>query len=252
MSQAIEEGMGGLAKGFAIVESFTRDRSRLTVSEAATLTGQTPSAARRCMRTLESLGYLQHDGKFYRPTPRFLRLANIYTETDPLPRIATPLLEHLRDEIDESASLSRLDGDSVVFIARAEAHHFVSTGQNIGSRLPIALSAAGRAMLASSTDEAIRDLVPEAARGPHTDKAILDPEALLAEVRASRERGYSITDEEVERGLRAVAVPVFDHAGKIVASMSLSAPSSRASVTQLTEKFVPALQRTAATLSRMI
>lgn len=252
MSQAIEEGMGGLAKGFAIVESFRRDRPRLTVSEAAKLTGQTPSAARRCMRTLESLGYLQYDGKFYRPTPRFLRLANIYTESDPIPRIATPLLEQLRDEIDESASLSRMDGDSVVFIARAEAHHFVSTGQNIGSRLPTALSAAGRVMLASSTDGGIRAIAVEGASGPHTGKAILDPDALLAEVRACEERGYSITDEEVERGLRAVAVPVFDHTGTIVAAMSLSAPTSRASVAQMVDAFVPALRRTAETFSRMI
>jgi len=248
----IDESMGGLAKGIAIAECFDRERTRLTVTEAATLTGQSPAAARRCMRTLEAIGYLSYDGKFYRPTPRFARFATAYTAVDPLPRLAEPLLDRLRERLDESASVSVLDGDDVLFVARSEAHHLVATGQRVGARLPVSLSAAGRVLLAGVAAGDREALVRGGIRGRMSPKAMSDPEAILAEVRAGRERGYCLTDEEVEIGLRAVAVPVTDASGRIVAAMSASALSSRASVERMIAEFVPPLQEGAAALGRML
>jgi len=252
MQMDLEEGMGGLAKGLAIAECFDRERRRLTVTEAATMTGQTPAAARRCMRTLEALGYLSYDGKFFRPTPRFVRLAAAYTDTDPLPRLAAPLLDGLRDELGESASLAVLDGDDVLFVARAEAHHIVVTGQRVGGRIAAPLSAAGRVLMAAMPDEELRGRVELGVHGPMTEKALRGPAAIVAEVRAAAARGYSITDEEVEIGLRAIAVPVIDGAGRPVAAMSMSAPSARATVERMVDAFLPGLQRAAASLGRML
>lgn len=248
----LEEGMGGLAKGLAIAERFDRDHPRLTVTDAATLTGLTPAAARRCMRTLEALGYLSYDGKFFQPTPRFVRLAGVFTETDPLPRLAEPLLSEVRDRFEESASLGVLEAGDVVFVARAGSRHLVATGQRVGGRLPAPLSAAGRVLLASLDDSAVLRIVAEGLHGPRTEKALADPESVLAEVRAGEARGYCLTDEEVEIGLRAVAVPVIDPAGRVIAAMSLSALTARASVERMIEQFVPALQDVAGRLGRML
>lgn len=248
----LEEGMGGLAKGFAVAECFDREHPRLTVTEAATMTGQTPATARRCMRTLEALGYLDHDGKFFRPTPRFVRLATAYTETDPLPRLAEPLLAELRDGLDESASLAVLDDAAVLFVARAEAQHIVSTGQRVGGRIPAARSAAGRVLLGSLPEDALLATIAAGLHGRATEKALSTPARVAAEVRASAARGYSLTDEEVEVGLRAVAVPVVDPAGRTVAAMSMSALSARASVERMVDDFVPALQHAATRLGRML
>jgi len=247
-----EEGMGGLAKGLAIAECFGPERSRLTITEAATLTGQTPAAARRCMRTLESLGYLTYDGKFFRPTPRFVRLATAYTEADPLPRLAAPILAELRDRLDESASLAVLDEDDALFIARAEADHLVSTGLRVGGRLPAPLSAAGRVLLGALDARAVREAVERGLRGRMTSKALATPARVASEIRAAAERGYALTDEEVEIGLRAVAVPVADASGRIVAAMSVSALSARASVDRMSAEFVPELRERAARLGRML
>lgn len=248
----LEEGMGGLAKGLAIAEQFDRDHPRLTVTDAATLTGLTPAAARRCMRTLEALGYLSYDGKFFQPTPRFVRFADVFTETDPLPRLAEPLLAELRDRFDESASLAVLDGHDVLFVARAGSHHLVATGQRVGGRLPAPLSAAGRVLLAALDDADVRHAVTEGTRGPRTSRALTDPTAVLAEIRAGDERGYCLTDEEVEVGLRAVAVPVVDPSGRVVAAMSLSVLSARASVERMVDEFVPALRDASERLGRML
>ncbi len=250
--ETLEEGMGGLAKGLAIAESFDRDHPRLTVTDAATLTGQTPAAARRCMRTLEALGYLSYDGKYFQPTPRFVRLANVFTETDPLPRLATPLLAELRDEFGESASLGVLDGHEVLFVARAGSHHLVATGQRVGGRLAAARSAAGRVLLNGLDDTGAIRAIDAGMSGPRTLKALTDPRSILAEVRTGGERGFCLTDEEVEIGLRAVAVPVADSDGRLVAAMSLSVLTARASVERVVDEFVPGLRRAAARLGMML
>jgi len=244
--------MGGLAKGLAIAECFGAERSRLTITEAAALTGQTPAAARRCMRTLEAFGYLSYDGKFFRPTPRFIRLATAYTDADPLPRLGAPLLAGLRDRLDESASLAVLDGTDALFIARAEADHLVSTGLRVGGRLPAALSAAGRILLGPLQGAALHEAIDRGLRGRRTSKAIATPTAIASAVQDAVAQGFALTDEEVEIGLRAVAVPVVDTGGRTVAAMSMSALSARASARRMIAEFVPELQRAAAELGRML
>lgn len=252
MSSTLEEGMGGLAKGLAIAELFDRDHPRLTVTDAATLTGQAPAAARRCMRTLEALGYLSYDGKFFQPTPRFVRLASAFTDTDPLPRLAAPLLSGLRDELGESASLGVLDGEDVLFVARAGSHHLVATGQRVGGRLPAPLSAAGRVLLDTLDDRTLARAITRGLREPRTEKTLRDAASIAAEVRQGAARGYCLTDEEIEIGLRAVAVPVRDPSGQIIAAMSLSALTARASVERMVAEFVPGLQSAAGRLGAML
>jgi IclR family pca regulon transcriptional regulator len=248
----LEEGMGGLAKGLAIVECFDQRHQRLTVTEAATMTGQTPAAARRSMRTLEAVGYLIYDGKFFRPTPRFARLAAAYTGVDPLPGLAMPSLEKLRDQFGESASIAVLDGVEVLFVARAEAPHIVVTGQRVGGRMAAPHSAAGRVLMGGLDEGEVRRVIERGTQGPTTEKTLRGVDEITAEVRAAAARGYSMTDEEVEIGLRAIAVPVIDPTGRIAAAMSMSAPTPRADVSRMVDDFVPALRDAAATLGRML
>ena len=232
----LSEGMGGLAKGLAVIECFDREHPRLTVTEAARLAEIAPAAARRCLRTLDQAGYLSYDGKFYRPTPRFARLAGAYTLTDPLPVLAQPLLDELRDQLDESSSLSVLEGDEVLFIARAEADHLVSTGLRVGGRLPPSRTALGRVLLGGLPDERLAALGPQ----------------LREEVSAARRDGYALADQEYELGLRAIAVPVLDASRACVAALSMSALTARVSVERMIEEFLPALRHGADRLGRML
>ncbi|BDZ46203.1 IclR family transcriptional regulator domain-containing protein [Naasia aerilata] len=235
-TEDLSEGMGGLAKGLAVIECFDREHPRLTVTEAARLAEIAPAAARRCMRTLEQMGYLSYDGKFYRPTPRFARLAFAYTLTDPLPVFAQPLLAELRDELNESSSLSVLDGDAVLFIARVEAEHLVATGLRVGGRLPAIRTAVGRVLLAGLPEEELSSLPADA----------------IEAIALARRDGFSLSDQEYELGLRAIAVPVVDSSGGLVAAMSVSAVTARATTERMVEQFLPALRRRATQLGRML
>lgn len=108
-----EETMAGLEKGLAVLEAFGKDFPRLTISDAARVTGLSRATALRCLNTLTKVGYTTFDGKFFSPTPRVLRIGSTYTESANLPRLAQPHLSAIRDAIDEAASLAVRDGTGI-------------------------------------------------------------------------------------------------------------------------------------------
>lgn len=244
------EGMAGLAKGLAVIEAFGETAARLTVSDAARLTNVTRAAARRCLLTLTELGYLTHDGKHFQPTPRMLRLGGAYLDTASLPALAQPLLMSARDRLAESVSLAVWQDGWAVFVARAEAERLVSTGVRVGGRLPAHCSATGKVLLAGRNDhefEAYLALGDWPRRTPHT---LVTAEEIAAAVRAAGTDGFAISDEELELGMRALAVPVLDARGRTVAAMSVSTSTARVSLDQLRDQFLPVLVEHATRLGR--
>ncbi|MCK9913448.1 helix-turn-helix domain-containing protein [Microbacteriaceae bacterium K1510] len=246
------EGMAGLAKGLAIIEAFGGRVTSLTVADAARASGTTRAAARRCLLTLTGLGYLEFDGKLFRPRPRMLRLGAGYLNAVPLPQVAQPILTAARDELEESVSLAVLDGDDILFIARAEARWIVSTGVRLGGRLAAYCSAVGRVLLTGWSDDKIRDYLAGVTPVARTAKTLLDREDILKVIQRARVEGVAFSDEELELGLRAMAVPVRDSAGQIVGGISLSAASARITAEEMKAQYLPALQRYAETLSRAL
>jgi IclR family transcriptional regulator, pca regulon regulatory protein len=235
------EGMGGLAKGLAIIEAFAI-HDVMNVADAARASGATRAAARRCLLTLNELGYVERYGREFRPLQRLRGLGGATTKRDRLTRLAQPLLERARDELRESVSLAVLEGDTTLFIARAEAEHIVSTGVRVGAHLPAYCSATGRVLLSQFADKEILDRIgrkPLPARAPRT---LTKPNDIVAEIRSVRERGYAISDEELELGLRSLAVPVAGPDGEIAAAVSVSASSARVRAADLSKRFVPVLR----------
>lgn len=246
------EGMAGLAKGLAIIELFGSTSSRLSVASAAEGIGVARATARRCLLTLVDLGYVEYDGRYYRPTPRMLRLGSAYLDTSSLPGLAEQHLTDARDELAESVSLAVWEQGWSIFVARAEAQRIVKTGVRVGARLPAHCSATGRVLLAALGDDEVRDQLGSAARERRTPHTVTDPDALLEVVRHVREEGFAISDEELELGMRAIAVPVTDGAGRIAAAMSVSASAARVSAERMRREFVPVLRREADRLGRKL
>lgn len=246
------ESMGGLAKGLRIIELIGMDRSRLTLSEAAEATGITPASARRCLLTLASLGYLTHDGKFFRPTPRLARLGTGYDSVSPLSVLAQPCLDAVRDELGDACSLAVLDGDEMLFIARAEATRIVSLGGRIGRRLPVVGSATGRVMLASMPDGELEQRLREAPPEALTENALVAVDDIRARVMLARAEDAAITAEELELGVNTMAVPVRDVGGRVHATMSLAVLASRVSAETMRDEFLPVLRREATRLGEML
>jgi IclR family pca regulon transcriptional regulator len=246
------EGMAGLAKGLAIVEAFSKSRAQLMVADAARATGVSRAAARRCLLTLVDLGYLSHDGKYFRPTPRMLRLGASYLEAAPLPQLAQPFLEAAREALNESISLALLAEGCSVVVARAEADHIVSTGVRIGARLPAFCTATGRVLLSGLSREAVDEYLAAVDFTPLTSRTRLDPATIRSVIDSARASGYDFSDEELELGMRAIAVPVIDSAGTIVGAMSASAFTARISVEEMISTFLPELREQADKLGRAL
>ncbi|MGP4014906.1 IclR family transcriptional regulator domain-containing protein [Saccharopolyspora sp. 5N708] len=246
------EVVGGLAKGLAIIEAFDAHRPKLTVSSAAAITGTTPAAARRCLLTLEELGYVTHDGKYFRPTPRIMRLSASYSRTASLPMLAQPCLSAVRDELGESASIAVLDDGYALFIERAEATRLASAGVRVGTRLPAYASSTGRVLLAALPDEEFEAYL----ESWRPQRLTPNSPATIAEIRRrvqrTRDEGMAFTEEELEPGVLTVAVPVRDSLGRTHAAMSVSTSTARASLDVLREKFLPVVRREAARLGNTL
>lgn len=246
------EAVGGLTKGLAIIELFDSNRPRLTVSEAARATGISPAAARRCLLTLESLGYVSHDGKYFRPTPRLARLGTSYDIVSPLAALAQPCLEAVRQELGESSSLAVLDGADSLFIARAESARIVSFGGRVGSRLPAHGSATGRVLLAALPDDELERRLSEIEPEATTPGTLVAVDEIRARILEAREADVAITIEELEIGLSTMAVPVRDSLGRVHGALSMAAASARATEERMRNEFLPVMRREAQRLGAML
>jgi IclR family pca regulon transcriptional regulator len=247
-----QEAMAGLAKGLAIIEAFDAAHPRLTLADAARLAGLTRATARRCLLTLAELGYVSHDGKYFRPAPRLLHLGFAYLGADPLPQLAQPILAGIRDKLGESISLAILDGDDVLFVARAVASRIVSTGVSLGARLPAHCLATGRVLLAALPPDVLDAYVARARFERRTPRSLADRRSLARAIERARADGFALNDEELEVGFRSLAVPVRSSSGATVAAMSVGALSARRSLEVMTEEFLPLLRDGAATLGRAL
>src|SRR5579859_239524 len=251
-TERLPEGMGGLAKGLAIIEAFSPHRTRMTVSDAAQASGTSRASARRCLLTLTELGYLEFDGKYFRPQPRLLALSAAYSTARSLPQIAQPFLVATRDELRESISLAVLDRDAVLFVARAEAERLVTTGISIGTRIDLYCSATGRVLLSAWSEERLAAYLDRIKIEARTKYSLVRKAALREAVRNASRQGYAFTDQELEMGLRSIAVPVTNSRGAIVGAMSASASTARISLQQMIKGFVPVLRVNADGLGRTL
>ncbi|MCB1397960.1 MAG: helix-turn-helix domain-containing protein [Rhodobacter sp.] len=244
--------MGGLAKGLRVIETFTADRPRQSISEAAAASGLDRATTRRCLLTLAHGGYADYDGKFFTLTPRVLRLGTACLAAMPLPQIVQPMLDSLSERIGESTSVSILDGTEIVYIARAAQKKVMSIALMPGSRLPAHCTSMGRVLLAALPEDQARAILGPGPLPALTDRTLTDPEALMTELRQIRTQGYAINDQEVEMGLRSFAVPLFDARGRTVAALNLGLAAAQAPVETLPERFLGALTAVQDDLRRVL
>ncbi len=244
--------MGGLAKGLAVIETFTAASPRQSIAEVAAASGLDRATARRCLLTLAHHGYADWDGKFFTLTPRVLRLGTACLATMPLPQIVQPLLDRLSEEIGESSSVSILDGAEIVYVARAAQQKVMSIALMPGSRLPAHCTSMGRVLLAALPEAEARALLGPGPLPARTKRTLTDPEAVLAELARVRAQGHAVNDQEIEIGLRSIAVPVLNARGQVVAALNVGLSAARAEAAELPARFLPQLLRAQAELRAML
>ena len=247
------EFMATLAKGLAVLGSFGESRPAMTLSEAASATGMSRAAARRVLRTLAGLGYVTQKGRSFSLTPRILELGFAYLSTQSWLDRAEPLMKELSHTVKESCSAAILQETEIVYVARMPApHRLMATTIAVGTRLPAVHTSLGRIQLAFLDEAECAAVIAASRLVAHTPQTITEPERLLDRIRGDREQGFSIVDEELEKGLRSIAVPIVTRSGVNVAAINLSTHASRATVGDLAERFLPALRLVAQQISRSL
>jgi IclR family pca regulon transcriptional regulator len=238
--------MLSLARGLSVIRAFDEAHPHLSVAQVSRITGLSRAASRRCLYTLVALGYATNSRGSYELTPAVLSLASTYLGSAPLARIAQPVLERVSEQTHESSSLAVLDGDEIVYVARAATRRILSIGISVGTRLPAACTSMGRVLLAFG-DEAVRSrFLSRVKLTRHTPRTIVEKPQLRAELDAIRSQGYAIVDQELELGLRSMAVPVLRHNGTVVAAINVGVHAIRADRQTLQREFLPVLQQAAA------
>jgi IclR family pca regulon transcriptional regulator len=244
--------VSGLKNGLDVIEAFDDRRPRLSLTDVAQITGLSRAAARRYLLTLTRLGYAEHDGKFFSLTPKILRLGYAYLSSTSLPVRIQPFLERVSETTGESSSAAVLDDTDVVYIARSATRRIMSIGLGIGSRLPAFCTSLGRAILAWK-DPAWLDAyfrrVPLEARTPWT---LTEEAAVRAALEEVRRRGYALVDEELELGLRSMAVPVQNAKGEVVCAINISIQASRMTADELVASALPVLTSVHGELRRLV
>jgi IclR family pca regulon transcriptional regulator len=248
--RADREFMATLAKGLAVLGAFGEQHPTLTLSGAAAAASLSRAAARRVLRTLAELGYVTQSGRQFSLAPRILELGFAFLSTQSWIDRAEPLMKELSHSLRESCSAAILQGSEIVYVARMPApHRIMSTTIAVGSRLPAFYTSLGRIQLGFLGETELRRRVLELRLVRYTASTITDPQALVARILAENAQGYSIVDEELERGLRSIAVPIVSRGGVCVAAINLSALSNRTTQKEMRERFLPELRAVAQEIS---
>lgn len=248
-----KEFMTTLAKGLAVLASFGEQRPTMTLSQAAVASQLSRATARRVLLTLSELGYVSQSGRDFALAPRILELGFAYLSTQSWIDRAEPLMKELSHSLKESCSAAILQDTEIVYVARMPApHRIMSTTIAVGTRLPAFHTSLGRIQLGFLSPADVRERLGRAALTRHTPRTIVEPDALLARIREDNAQGYSIVDEELEQGLRSLAVPIVTRGGENVGAINLSAHASRSSRNELRDKFLPKLSAIAQEISRSL
>jgi IclR family pca regulon transcriptional regulator len=216
-----------LQRGLAVIRAFDADHPELTLSEVAAATGVTRAAARRFLLTLVELGYMRNEGRYFSLTARVLELGYAYLSSLSLPQVAEPHLEALVAEVHESSSMSVLDGADIVYVARVPVSRIMTVAISVGTRFPAYATSMGRVLLASLPDDELAAHLARLRLTPLTGRTINSADALRTELARVRNQGWALVNQELEEGLRAIAAPVRNPAGRVVAAVNVSAHATR-------------------------
>ncbi len=246
--------MTSLARGLIVIQAFTQQTPQMTISQLSAKTGLSRAAVRRCLYTLTKLGFAgAEDGTRYGLKPRMLTLSNTYTASNALSTSAQPILERMSSAYHESFSVATLDGDEIVYIARTQvAARVMSVDLHIGSRLPAYCTSMGRVLLAYLPAEQLEQYLARVVLTPHTTRTVSSVDKLVVLLRNVRRNGYALVDQELEVGLRSLAVPVFAPSGRVVATLNLSGSAPRMPVYDMQTRFLTPLRNAANELGALL
>ncbi|MCP4381884.1 MAG: helix-turn-helix domain-containing protein [Hyphomicrobiales bacterium] len=233
--------VNSLARGLEVMRVFTRHKPKMTLSEVATATGMTRATARRFLLTLHKEGYVESNGRLFSLRPKVLELGFSVLSSMDIWQVAQPVMDELAERIQESVFAAVLDGDSVIYIARAASDRVISIGIHVGNRSPAYSVSTGRVLLAALPDEALHQYFQRVKLTAFTSNTVTSKARLRETIEETRRRGWSIVDEEQEIGLRSLSVPIRGRGGFTVAALNICCPTPRWTIEDMQARLVDEL-----------
>lgn len=235
-----------LARGLAVLTALGRQRGGLTLAEAAEASGLSYPSTRRNLLTLRQLGYVEQLDRRFLPSPRVLELGYARLSTLTLADITQPHLTELAGRVRESASLAVLDGTEVHYVARAAAQQITSARIMPGTRLPAYATSMGRVLLADLPEADRRERIDASHPRALTPHTLTSPDALAAVLDRVAREGHALVEQELEAGLRSLAVPVRDRDGRAVGAVNIALHAGPEPPEHTRDTLLPALRACAA------
>ena len=241
-----------LKRGLAVIQTFGADRERLSLTDVAELTGMTRAAARRYLLSLRALGFVESDGKLFWLLPRVLNLGYSYLSSVSWIDFAEPFLRDVADRLKESCSASVLDGTDIVYVARVQTSRIISINLTVGTRLPAVVTSMGRVLLAALPPEQLNRTLASAKLRRYTSSTVASVEELKRILQTVRDQKYAYVDQELENGLRSIAVPITGRAGETLAAVNIGAHATRVRKADMVGPYLDALREAAANISQQM
>ncbi len=239
------DSVGSLKRGLAVIEILAAHPSGLTLTEVAGEAGLTRAGARRLLLTLVEAGYALQEGRRFTLSPRLLATARLWLQGDTLWSFAEPFMRRVSAALDESCSAAILSGHDIVYVARVPGRRIMSVALDVGAKLPAWCTSMGRVLLAGLSEPDRDAFIASVVIEPRTVRSITDRTELAHRIAGVARDGFCIVDEELEIGLRSIAVPIRDRAGRVAAAINVSAQSSRFDPAEMEALILPQLREAA-------
>jgi IclR family pca regulon transcriptional regulator len=242
-----------LARGLEVMRAYSDNKEVLTLTEIAKAANLPRATARRSLITLEALGYVSGDGKFFRLAPKVLTLARAYLSSNLLPRAAYPFLENLSAELGgASCSVSILHEWEVIYVARSSNRRLNALLGDVGSRRPAYCTSMGRVLLAYLAPGELDEFFRQADLKRLTKFTLTDEDKIRKVLAKVREQEFCLSDQETELDLRTIAVPLRNSFGRVIASVHVATQASRTGKRPMIDGYLPALRKTASEIRALL
>jgi IclR family pca regulon transcriptional regulator len=238
-----------LARGLEVISAFRAGHGALSLTDVATAAGLARPTARRILLTLQELGYVRVEDGGYALTPRVLDLGVAYVRSQGLWDVARPHMQALVARTHESCSVAQLDGSDIVYVARVAVPKIVGLSVQIGTRFPALATSLGKVLLAALPAAELEAVLAQPTRSGLVPRWQPDRDERDAALREVRARGWALTDEQLTLGIRSVAAPLRDGAGRVVASLNVNVHAAETPVERLVEEHLPLLLAAAGEIS---
>jgi IclR family pca regulon transcriptional regulator len=216
-----------IEKCFTILDHLSSPGSPFSLEDLTQKTGFNKTTCFRFLKTMRQLGLVEQDKKTYRLGPKLVSVGLKALKGLNLRQAALTVMQKLREETGETVNLCLLSGTEIIFIERVMSDYIVNSNINVGDRLPVYCASMGKVILAFMSEERAAAIISQLKFKAKTERTITSTTSLKKELTEIRDRGYAINNEELEKGLRAVAAPIIDYSGEAFAAINVAWTTAR-------------------------